>query len=98
MDARVAEPWRLRRFVAFLLDGLALTGMALAVVGLYGSLANLVDLRRREITIRVALGASQSRIPRIVLSLGAVTIAAASLPAPFSLWWPGWPCAASCMA
>jgi putative ABC transport system permease protein len=79
MDARVADSWKLRRFVAFLLDTLALTGMALAVVGLYGSLAHVVELRHREIGIRVALGASPSRILRMILSRGAVTIAAGLL-------------------
>jgi putative ABC transport system permease protein len=60
MDERVAASLNLRRFVAFLLNGLAVTGMLLAVVGLYGSLAYLVELRQREIGIRVALGAMQA--------------------------------------
>src|SRR5262249_50190841 len=38
MDIRVSESLSLRRFVAFLLNGLALTGIGLAVVGLYASL------------------------------------------------------------
>lgn len=37
---RVADSLHLRRSVAFLLNGLAVTGMLLAVVGLYGSLCS----------------------------------------------------------
>jgi putative ABC transport system permease protein len=76
MNARVADSLKLRRFVAFLLTGLAFAGMVLAVVGLYGSLAHLVELRQREIGIRLALGASQARILRMVLTCTAMVVAA----------------------
>jgi putative ABC transport system permease protein len=75
MDERVAASLKLRRFVAFLLNGLAITGMVLAVVGLYGSLAHLVELRRREIGIRVALGAMQSQVGRMILARGGIVVA-----------------------
>ena len=75
MDERVAASLKLRRFVAFLLNGLAFTGMVLAVVGLYGSLAHLVELRRREIGIRVALGAMQSQVVRMILARGGIVVA-----------------------
>jgi predicted permease len=75
MDERVAGSLRLRRFVAFLLNGLAVAGMLLAVVGLYGSLAHWVELRRREIGIRVALGARQIQIVRLILAPGGVVVA-----------------------
>ncbi len=75
MDERVAESLQLRRFVAFLLNGLAVAGLVLAVVGLYGSLAHLVELRRREIGIRVALGAMQSQIVQMILARGGIVVA-----------------------
>jgi putative ABC transport system permease protein len=75
MAQRVGASLELRRFVALLLNGLAITGVVLAAVGLYGSLAHLVELRRREIGIRVALGAMQSQIVRMVLArAGIVTL------------------------
>jgi ABC-type antimicrobial peptide transport system permease subunit len=75
MDERVAASLKLRRFVAFLMNGLAITGTLLAVVGLYGSLAHLVELRQREIGIRVALGAIQSEIVRMILARGGIVVA-----------------------
>ena len=75
MHARIEHSLNLRRFIAALLNGFALVGMLLAAVGLYASIAHLVALRRREIGIRVALGAVQSQVVRLVLASGAVTIA-----------------------
>jgi len=75
MEERVAASIDLRRFVAFLLNGLAVTGLLLAAVGLYGVLAHLVELRRREIGIRMALGASQPQIVRITLAHGGLVVA-----------------------
>jgi putative ABC transport system permease protein len=65
MPARILDSVKLRRFVAWLLNSFAFTGALLAMLGLYGTLAHLVELRRREIAIRMALGAS----PRSVRSL-----------------------------
>jgi ABC-type antimicrobial peptide transport system permease subunit len=56
MDDRVAASLQMRRFIAFLLNGLALMGLMLAFAGLYGLLSHLVELRQREIGIRMALG------------------------------------------
>jgi len=75
MEDRVAASLRLRGFVAFLLNGLALTGLLLAVVGLYGALAHMIELRRREIGIRMALGAMQSQIVRMTLAHGGTVTA-----------------------
>lgn len=75
MDERVAESLRLRRFVALLLNGLALTGLLLAAVGLYGALAHTVELRRREIGIRIALGARRSQIVRMTLARAGIIVA-----------------------
>jgi putative ABC transport system permease protein len=63
---RIMDSVKLRRFVAWLLDSLALVGMALAALGLYGTLAYLVQLRRREIAIRMAFGATARDIASLV--------------------------------
>jgi len=76
MEARVGASLELRRFVAFLLNGLAIVGMLLASVGLYGSLAHLVELRQREIGIRVALGATRAQVVQMILARAGSVIAA----------------------
>ena len=55
------------RMLSFLSVGFALLATLLAVVGLYGVLAFVVTRRTREIGIRVALGAEQGSVIRLVL-------------------------------
>jgi len=59
------------RLAATTLAAFATMTLALAAVGLYGSLAQLVTHQRREIGIRIALGADHARIRRGVVALGA---------------------------
>jgi ABC-type antimicrobial peptide transport system permease subunit len=53
--------------LSFLSTGFALLAALLAIVGLYGVLAFVVTRRTREIGIRVALGARQASVIRLVL-------------------------------
>ena len=66
LPARILDSVKLRRFVAWLLNSFAVVGMTLAALGLYGTLAYLVQLRRREIAIRMALGATPPVVARLV--------------------------------
>jgi putative ABC transport system permease protein len=63
-----SESIRLRRFVLILLGSFAGLALLLAAVGLYGVVAYSVAERRREIGIRVALGATRSMILSQVLA------------------------------
>ena len=54
------------RLMATLSAGFALLAVSLAAVGLYGLMAYGVARRRNEIGIRVALGATRSRIVRMI--------------------------------
>ena len=55
------------RMMAELVSALGLIGLALTVVGLYGFLAFRVTQRRREIGIRMALGASREATALLVM-------------------------------
>ncbi len=55
-----------------LVSAMGLMGLALAMVGLYGLVAYSVACRTREIGIRMAIGASQSSVLRLVLRQGLV--------------------------
>jgi putative ABC transport system permease protein len=57
-------------FTAVLLSVFAAAALALAVVGLYGLMAYSVEQRRREIGIRLALGAGPAALRNMVLSEG----------------------------
>jgi putative ABC transport system permease protein len=59
-----------RRFAATLLTAFAAIALFLAAVGLYGALGVLVAERRREIAVRLALGAAPDAIRRLVLAQG----------------------------
>jgi ABC-type antimicrobial peptide transport system permease subunit len=59
-----------QRFLSQLLAIFAVVALVLAAIGTYGVLSYLVTERRREIGIRVALGASAAGIVRLVLRQG----------------------------
>jgi ABC-type antimicrobial peptide transport system permease subunit len=52
------------------LTAFAGTALALTCLGIYGTLSYVVGLRRREVGLRVALGASRGDILRLVLGRG----------------------------
>jgi hypothetical protein len=66
VDAALAE----RRFALWLFEAFAVLALALAAVGIYGLLAYLVEQRRKELGIRIALGANRTAITWMVLRDG----------------------------
>ena len=66
----LAESVARERLSALISGGLALTGLLLASLGLYGLLALHVTERTREIGLRIALGAELRRVTRSVVAGG----------------------------
>jgi putative ABC transport system permease protein len=87
IDASIV-PERLTATLAELFGAL---GAVLAAIGLYGLLAYTVARRVNEIGIRMALGATRSRVIRMVLAEAlAMMLAGLAVGAPLAMWGSRW--------
>lgn len=79
MEERLAASLSTRRFALWLVGGFALVSLLLSAAGVYGVISYLVSWRRREIGIRIAIGARPAAVRRLILNesltLAAVAIA-----------------------
>lgn len=78
MEAALAGSVSRPRFLAVLMSIFAVVGLTLAAVGTYGVLSYLVATRRKELGIRMALGAKPNNVLGLILRDG-VTMAGAGL-------------------
>ena len=89
MEARIAESLVTRRSPALLAGIFAGVALLLAAIGTYGVLSYAVAQRRREIGIRMALGARREQIGAQFLSLGLRLLAAGSIVGTIGAWLVG---------
>ena len=67
LDGRAADALAARRFALWLFQAFAFLALVLSAAGIYGLLAYIVRQRRKELSIRVALGASRAGLWRMIL-------------------------------
>lgn len=63
-----------QRLGLYLIGSFAGLAVAMVIAGLYGVLAQLVSYRRREIGIRMALGATRQSVAQMILRQGSILI------------------------
>jgi putative ABC transport system permease protein len=76
LDDVLSDSLSVRRFSMEMVALFAVTALLLAGLGIYGTISYVVNEQRREIAIRLALGAQRSNILRMVLRRGLGLVAA----------------------
>jgi putative ABC transport system permease protein len=76
MEQALSESIAPRRFNLLLLGTFALVALVLAVIGVYGVVAYAVAERTQEIGIRLALGADRTRVVRMIVAQGMLSVCA----------------------
>jgi len=89
METRVADSLVARRAPALLTGIFAGVALLLAAIGTYGVLAYAVSQRRREIGVRMALGALPGQIGSQFLSLGVRLLATGTILGVIGAWLAG---------
>jgi predicted permease len=70
LDAVLDEALAMRRFQIRLMATFGAAGLLLACLGIYGVLSGVVEGRRGELAIRLALGASRGRVRGLIVRQG----------------------------
>ena len=83
------------RFTSAIMAAFSLATLLLAAIGLYGLVSYVVNLSRKEIALRLALGADRSRVIRMVIRNGMMLVAAGMAAGLLAAWglgqvWTQW--------
>lgn len=77
-----------RRLVASACGAFAALAVGLALMGVYGAFSRLVEERRQELGIRLALGADRADVLRLLAREGIATLGAGLVFGLLLYWWP----------
>jgi putative ABC transport system permease protein len=87
MEDAISESVAQPRFYTLLLTGFAGLALLLAALGIYGVVSYSVSQRTRELGIRIALGATQDRVVRLVIGQGmGLTVAGVAIGLVGAYW------------
>jgi putative ABC transport system permease protein len=75
IDDLVAEALQQPRSLSLLVAGFALVALVLSIVGIYGVMAYYVQQHAKDISIRLALGGTQSGVLRLIVGQGMTVVA-----------------------
>ena len=89
LDQQVADLTERPRFVASLTAAFTGVALLLAATGLYGVVSYLVTERRRDIAVRLALGATPGRVSRQLVGEGGRWIVAGAVLGLLLTWSTG---------
>jgi predicted permease len=89
VDEQIDRSIRTERTFAMLSSTFGILALALSAVGLYGVIASAVSRRKKELGIRLALGAEPRRILRLVLGEAGVLVAAGAAVGLACAWLTG---------
>lgn len=89
LEAVVASTMATTRFLLALVSGLAVVVMALTAAGLFGLIAETVLQRRKELGVRIALGAHAGRVVGTVLSAALAVVSVGLVPGALLTPWAG---------
>jgi putative ABC transport system permease protein len=79
LEEHLSDAFAENRLRTVLLSFFAITAVSLACVGLYGTLSYMVNTRRREVGLRLALGALRGQIVKKFLGQGLAVAMLAAL-------------------
>lgn len=89
MEEWIARSSAARRFASMLLSAFGVVALILAAAGLYGTLLYAVGQKRKELGIRMALGANRRSIESRVVQRGFVLAVIGSAAGGVIAWWLG---------